>query len=306
MTTPPPYSYGQNLTFTIIIYNQGNVVGKNIKIRDYIPEGYDFPAALNQPLGWNMADSTLILSNWLYPDQSTPGNHYSYCQTSQQQKGLDQLCPHRFGTRHFNNNRFDDADSYTFMVNEAEFAVNPGDPADDDIFVLGPANTNTDEDDHDPAGFEVFDLSLQKTVVNPQPFYVVGNVVPFLIAVTNEGGTAASYIQITDYLPCGLSFNPANNMGWTQSGNLLRYQSNALLRHGQVLNVPLNLTVQACTQANAYRNLAEISISRDSLNTGNQDFDSDADENPTNDVVGEDDIDDAIITVVNGALGGIV
>ena len=60
-----------------------------------------------------------------------------------------------------------------------------------------------------------------------------------------------------------------------------------------------------CT-ANAYRNVAEISISRDSLNTGNKDFDSTADENPGNDAVGEDDIDDAIITVVNGAIGGIV
>ncbi|MBK7223746.1 MAG: DUF11 domain-containing protein [Saprospiraceae bacterium] len=306
LTTPPPYSYGQNLTFTITIYNQGNVVGKNIKIRDYIPEGYDFPAAHNQPLGWNMADSTLTLSNWLYPDQSTQVTIILTVKHANSRRDWINYAHIVLVQDTFNNNRFDDADSYTFMVNEAEFAVNPGDPADDDIFVLGPANTNTDEDDHDPAGFEVFDLSLQKTVVNPQSFYVVGYVVPFLIAVTNEGGTAASYIQITDYLPCGLSFNPANNMGWTQSGNLLRYQSNALLRHGQVLNVPLNLTVQACTQANAYRNLAEISISRDSLNTGNQDFDSDADENPTNDVVGEDDIDDAIITVVNGALGGIV
>ena len=79
LTTPPPYSYGQNLTFTITVYNQGNVVGKNIKIRDYIPEGYDFPAALNQPLGWNMADSTLTLSNWLYPDQCY---HHPYCEAS--------------------------------------------------------------------------------------------------------------------------------------------------------------------------------------------------------------------------------
>ena len=73
------------------------------------------------------------------------------------------------------------------MVNAAEFAIDPGDPEDDDIFVLGPPNTNTDEDDHDPAGFEVFDLMLDKSVVNPQPYYVVGDVVPFNIRVTNQG-----------------------------------------------------------------------------------------------------------------------
>lgn len=148
----------------------GNVVGKNIKIRDYIPEGYDFPAALNQPLGWNMADSTLTLSNWLYPDQSTQVTIILTVKQANSRRDWINYAHIVLVQDTFNNNRFDDADSYTFMVNEAEFAVNPGDPADDDIFVLGPANTNTDEDDHDPAGFEVFDLSLQKQWSTHNPF----------------------------------------------------------------------------------------------------------------------------------------
>ncbi|MFN8319523.1 MAG: SdrD B-like domain-containing protein [Saprospiraceae bacterium] len=306
LVTPPPYTYGQNLTFAITIYNQGNVVGKNIKIRDYVPEGYDFPAGLNIPLGWNMADSTNTLSQWLYPDQQTTINIVLTVKPGNSRRDWINYAHIVLVQDTFNNNRFDDADSYTFMVNAAEFAIDPGDPEDDDIFVLGPPNTNTDEDDHDPAGFEVFDLMLEKSVVNPQPYYVVGDLVPFNIRVTNQGGTAASYIQITDYLPCGFSFNAGINPGWTQSGNLLRYQSSANISHGQSITVPLQLNVVACNTANAYRNVAEISISRDSLNTGNKDFDSTADENPGNDAAGEDDIDDAIITVVNGAIGGIV
>ncbi len=306
LVTPPPYHYGQDLTFAITIYNQGNVVGKNIKIRDYIPEGYEFKAALNTPLGWNMADSTRTIPQWLYPDQQTTLNIVLTIKEGNSRRDWINYAHIVLVQDTFDNNRFDDADSYTFMVNAAEFAIDPGDPEDDDIFVLGPANTNTDEDDHDPAGFEVFDLTLQKSVVNPQPFYVVGDVVPFSIVVTNQGGSAASYVQITDYMPCGYSFNAALNPGWSQSGNLLRYQSNAILNHGQSITVPLQLNVVACNTANAYRNVAEISISRDSLNSGNQDFDSTADENPSNDAVGEDDIDDAIITVVNGAIGGIV
>jgi uncharacterized repeat protein (TIGR01451 family) len=122
------------------------------------------------------------------------------------------------------NNRFDDADSYP-ILNDKEKSIEPGDPEDDDIFVLGPSNQNKDEDDHDPAGFEVLDLALNKTIKNPKPLYNFGDLVSFGIDVINEAGTAASLIEVTDYLPCGYSFSTANNPGWTQLGSLLKYTS---------------------------------------------------------------------------------
>ncbi|MBK8701011.1 MAG: DUF11 domain-containing protein [Saprospiraceae bacterium] len=306
LTTPPPYTYGQNLTFTITLYNQGNVPLKNIRVKDYIPEGYSYSAANNIGFGWNMADTTNTILGPMYPLDTVDLKIVLTVEHGNSRRDW-------FNYSHivnvqdlFNNNRNDDADSYSFTVNATEFTIDPGDPEDDDIFVLGPPNTNRDEDDHDPAGFEVMDLALTKLIINPQPFYIYGDIVPFTIRVVNQGGTTTSFIQVTDYLPCGLSFSPANNPGWSQSGNLLRYQSAAYLKAGETLELTLNLVIQPCAATNAWRNVAEISIARDSLSTNNDDFDSDPDENPLNDPQGEDDIDDETIIPLNGEIGGIV
>ncbi|MBK7243355.1 MAG: DUF11 domain-containing protein [Saprospiraceae bacterium] len=40
-------NYGNNLTFTIWVHNQGTETAKDIVIKDYIPEGYSFQAGLN-------------------------------------------------------------------------------------------------------------------------------------------------------------------------------------------------------------------------------------------------------------------
>ncbi len=38
-TTPGPFSSGSTVTFTITVFNQGNVDANNIEITDYIPNG---------------------------------------------------------------------------------------------------------------------------------------------------------------------------------------------------------------------------------------------------------------------------
>ncbi|MBL0100664.1 MAG: DUF11 domain-containing protein [Saprospiraceae bacterium] len=58
LTTPAPYKYGDNLTFTIEVFNQGNVTANNIVVNDYIPAGYTFNGALNPT--WSGAAPTVF------------------------------------------------------------------------------------------------------------------------------------------------------------------------------------------------------------------------------------------------------
>lgn len=301
LVTPPPYTYNQDLTFNIIVYNQGNLIGKDIKVKDYIPQGYTINFAQN--IGWNAADTTFTVPAWMYPTDSIIIPIVLRTTTGDSRKDWFNYA-HIVTIRDtLNNNRFDDADSFPINIGSGELNVEPGSAADDNIFVLGPPNVGNDEDDHDPAGFEVFDLALSKTILNPQPSYPYGSNVTFEIGVQNQGGSAASLVRITDYLPCGFSFSTSNNPGWIQAGPNVEYTSSTPLSAGQMLTLSLNLTVQPCSNGpNSWTNVAEISTALDSLNTGNDDFDSDPDNNPSNDPQGEDDIDSEILQIYDLSL----
>ena len=73
-----------------------------------------------------------------------------------------------------------------------ERAVEPGDPADDD-------NTDSideggEEDDHDPAGPDIFDLALRKTSQDNGPFQY-GDVMTFDVWVYNQGNLTATNVE---------------------------------------------------------------------------------------------------------------
>ena len=69
---------------------------------------------------------------------------------------------------------------------------------------------------------------------------------------------------------------------------------------GDVRNIDLNVTIQACSIAGAYTNIAEISGGNLPTGSPGDDADSTPDTNPTNDPPQEDDSDTETITVVNG------
>ncbi|MTB54022.1 DUF11 domain-containing protein, partial [Lewinella sp. W8] len=87
----------------------------------------------------------------------------------------------------------------------------------------GDTEENTDEDDADPALIRVnpFDLALTKVLsAGQEPVVEPGDEVSFTITVTNQGMVTAANIEVTDYIPTGLSFS-ANNDGaiWTDNGD---------------------------------------------------------------------------------------
>ncbi len=306
LVTSPPYVYGQNLTFKIVLFNQGNVSLTNVKVKDYIPQGYQY-LAINTTNGWNPIDTTYLVTRVLRPLDSFEIFIQLKLQTGDSRKDWINYA-HIINVQDtLGNNRFDDADSFP-ILNETETTIEPGSAADNNIFVLGPSNQNRDEDDHDPAGFEVLDLALNKTIKNPVALYNFGDPISFDIDVINEAGTAASKIEVTDYLPCGFTFSTANNPGWTQSGALLKYVSNASLSAGDTLSLVLNLSVAQCANptASSWKNKAEISMSIDSLSIGLNDMDSNPDSNPSNDAPNEDDIDSSGIKIFDLSLDKVL
>jgi uncharacterized repeat protein (TIGR01451 family) len=303
ITTQGPYVIGQPIDFKIWVYNQGNVIQKNIRVIDYIPQGFSYVSGYNNPLGWvfsgssainnlqprlNPGDSTSVNIRMLYlPNGNEPKDYFNYAHIYISQDTL-------------NNNRFDDADSNPFIETAAERSVEPNDPDDDNIFALG-LNFDEDQDDHDPAGFNFFDLELTKEIINIPADFTYGDEVTFEISIENTGTRNASFIEITDYIPCGFSLS-SNNTEWTVDGSTgyLKHQKLIDIGPNEIYTKQLVLVIVECQDNNTidpWNNVAEISKGYDDDGLPGDDQDSNPDSNPNNDADDEDDIDDDGIIV---------
>ncbi|MEZ4906444.1 MAG: hypothetical protein R2771_02105 [Saprospiraceae bacterium] len=108
-----------------------------------------------------------------------------------------------------------DADSNPGSDSAHERDVRPGDPDDDNIdghYIPD----GTDEDDHDPAGLDIFDLALNKIETSTGP-YRYGDQVTFTYNVYNQGNMPAYNIEVMDYIPDGFEYDPGLNPQWTQA-----------------------------------------------------------------------------------------
>ena len=134
----------------------------------------------------------------------------------------------------------------------------------------------------------------------------------YKIRVTNEGDIPGYVKEITDYVPEGLRFDPADNPGWVDEGNNVistTLTEDILLQPGEYTEVEVVLTwINDENNMGVMTNIAEISEDDNEYDL------PDKDSTPDNQEEGEDDIDDApvMITVSTGAartyfmLGGIV
>ena len=134
----------------------------------------------------------------------------------------------------------------------------------------------------------------------------------YSIRVTNEGDIAGYVKEITDYVPEGLRFDPADNPGWVDEGNNVistTLTEDILLQPGEYTEVEVVLTwINDENNMGVMTNIAEISEDDNEYDI------PDRDSTPDNQEEGEDDIDDApvMISISTGAartyfmLGGIV
>ncbi|MEZ4909661.1 MAG: SdrD B-like domain-containing protein [Saprospiraceae bacterium] len=294
LKTAGPYKYGQVLDFDVCVVNQGNQVMTDVAVVDYLPAGFEYVAANNTSGAWTVSGSnltaniagpiavcdTVCLPLRLTVRQTTGGEkdwiNYAEITGMEDENGTPQ----------------DDVDSTPSSDGPDERAVEPNDPADDDTTSI---DEGGEEDDHDPAGIEVYDLAQRKVTVAQGPFKY-GDIVKFTYEVFNQGSIQASDIQVTDYIPCGFQYVQASNdiLGWTydiSSGNATVTLPNALVP-GASTSIDIYLQVKPCIEnsTDAWTNIGEITGGdSDDPNEPPTDIDSDPDDDPTNDPGGEPD-----------------
>ncbi|MBL9143555.1 MAG: carboxypeptidase regulatory-like domain-containing protein [Verrucomicrobiaceae bacterium] len=293
---------GGLVTFDIEVFNQGSIAASNVVVTDYLPstltleDGNWFPTLPGQVattiygpvLPGQSAHVTLtarLSSNATYNATITNTAEISAAYDG---AGLAKI----------------DADSV--MDNNP---TNNGAATDDAI-----SGENGDKDNTDLATFVVappgvFDLALRTTLAIGQTTTVnAGDFVSYTIEVFNQGSTTARAIQITDYIPAGMTLADAN---WIDNGNGTAtgtFGSSFALAPGASAQLPLRLRVNTGTAASELRNLAEITTARDADGNVVTDIDSVMDSNAVNDGVmidneinnanfDEDDSDFALVTV---------
>ncbi len=71
-TSTGPYKYGDQVTFTYTVYNQGNLSAQNIEITDYVPTGFLYDPVLNPSWSQSQTNTPVItISTVLDSGEST-------------------------------------------------------------------------------------------------------------------------------------------------------------------------------------------------------------------------------------------
>ncbi|MBK8152511.1 MAG: DUF11 domain-containing protein [Saprospiraceae bacterium] len=262
VATAPPYTYGQLLDFTIRIYNQGTVIMQNTTVKDYIPSGYTYASADNP--GWT---GSAPMISFTYAPRINPGDSASITlklrivasSGASAWNNYAEITEIRDSSNTLVNTL--DADSNPNSNGAGETSVTPGSTNDDNI---SSTNKGADEDDHDPAGIQVFDLAMKKVISTPAP-YRIGDAVTYNHWIYNQGNVIARNINIIDSIPCGLSYIISNSPLWTYNAGTHEATTTipGPLNPGDSISVPITLQIQSCTSGGAYTNISEINSAAD-------------------------------------------
>jgi len=264
--TAPPFVPGEQVAYTIMVYNQGLMNAESITVMDYIPNGLNL-----QGNDWNLTGSqaTQIIQNLAAGD-------------SLELSIIFNIQPSFTGASITNNAE----------IGRSDNAVNMDDS--DSTPDYDPNNDEQDEDDFSSVVIDVepalvFDLALNKTVVGNGPFQP-GDEVTYHIKIDNEGIMPAEDIEISDYIPTGLILNDAN---WTASNGIATLNTPiSEIGTGNSATVSITFTIDPNFAGTSIINEAEIK------SFYNNPWTDDEDSSPDNDEDGEDDQDNAMIEIV--------
>ncbi|MBK7880039.1 MAG: SdrD B-like domain-containing protein [Saprospiraceae bacterium] len=278
----PPYKYYDTVSFKIVVYNQGNVVAKKIDLVDYIPSGYSFDPMFNP--NWTLQGNKAYYRYFgnLNPADSLiqnivlkilPTNSSRNWINEAEVSGISVFSIHNL------NISQDDFDSYSdeILGNDPGGKVNTS--SDDQISDDGVDTDGDgiqDEDDHDPAVINIWDLALTKKIISPKPHYP-GDNIQFEISIFNQGTDTLGQITVVDYIPIGLEFDPNVNPGWLKSGKYAFRTMQVHVAPDSSFRFPIILKLKHGNRPiTDWINYAEISESYNSrgLNTTGFDIDS--------------------------------
>ena len=284
------FAPGDNVTFTITVYNQGNAAANSVIVTDYIPSGL----TLNDP-NWTSPASGKTTRT--IPSLAV-GASASLDITFKVQTGVNGTIINKSEISSASGGTDDDSTPDNIDGNQ------PGETDNQlkDNVINENGKTGGDEDDHDLASITIdngaprFDLALRKKPTDGQPLNVkAGDIVSFTIEVFNQGNIDATNVVITDYIPADLTLNDAN---WTASASGKTTFTIPSIAAGASEEVEIIFSVNA-SPGTSIINKAEISSA-----TGGTDVDSTPDATDGNQPgeTGNQLVNDAIDQ--NGTTGG--
>ncbi len=327
---------GDNVTYTIRVYNEGEVDGYAAEIGDDIPNGlvFDEKNETNKKYGWVMYDAN---GNTTTDSSKAVEIKTDYLSKAKAEARKENALLNAFDTEKGNLSYLDvqavfkvnAKSSNDTIINTAEITKDTdADGNEIEDIDSTPNNKKEGEDDIDKERVHVgyFDLALQKDLV--KAVVTEGNstkeipakngellkveihrkkinstIVKFVynITIKNEGTIAGYAKEIKDYIPEGLQFVEADNQNWKAiSDNVITTEALAdkLLQPGEIATVQVVLRwINNENNMGMKTNIAEISKDYNDANDTD-----DIDSTPDNKKEGEDDIDDApvILSISTG------
>ena len=324
------------VTYTIRVYNEGEVNGYASEVKDDIPEGLEFlpENATNKEYRWqlldkdgkvttNIKEAVSIVTDYLSKEQEkTSGSNLlkAYDKATMETPDYKDVKIVFKVTEPQTSDRI--------LINKAQISKHHdefGKEVKDRDSTPNKWNEGEDDQDIEKVRVRYFDLSLRKWVTqviviedgkqkvkdtghyaeqDPEPVVKVevnkkrlkNTVVKFRysIRVKNEGEIEGYAKEISDYIPSGLKFNKADNPDWTEkNGKIVTTKlKDTLLKPGETAEVTVLLTwINGEENMKVMTNTAEISEDYNKYHT------PDRDSTPNNRKKGEDDQDDAPVTV---------
>ncbi len=286
---------GEDVPFTITVFNQGYEAPKEVSITDYIPEGFDFDAAKNA--GWSVV-SPGKLEYVLKDVELNPGDSSDVSLVLTPKSGV--TSGHKFineaeisEIRDTAGNVRIDLDSWPDEDPDNDNDVLPGSEDDDEIEGTAKQDSEDDEDDNDVAEVKLMDLALKKELSEDAKFRY-GDFLTFNLTVYNQGDVAVKNVEITDYVPEGFTFDAIRNPLWNgaDSDNPVYTIGNTIMPGDSVkFNITLLCNYIGAPNPESWVNIAEISkihnVEGEDISAF--DYDSTPDDTPDNDSGGKPD-----------------
>ena len=331
---PVLVSNGNIVTYTIRVFNEGEMVGYASEIKDDMPQGLKFLTdnKTNIEYRWKMLDKDGKETENLDEAVSIVTDYLS--KEQEKTAGANLL-------KAFDGEKLDYRDvkvafevtepntSDRILINQAQISKDSdkdGNDVTDQDSVPDKWNEGEDDQDIEKVKVQYFDLSLRKWVTqaivtengeekiiesghkaedDPEDVVKVDlkkskiNKVTikfrYKIRVKNEGNIAGYAKELKDYIPNGLKFVPEDNPLWKQIDEktiTTDQTKDILLQPGDTTEVEVVLTwINDSENFGVMDNWAEISKDHNDFNS------PDIDSTPDNNKKGEDDIDDAPVSV---------
>ena len=257
LTSANPIAPGDDVTFTISVYNQGAVTATNVTIADYIPTGFTLGGSgwnggptgtVTQTLGATLTPSGTVGAMTTVDILLTAGAALSGTYTN-----TAEILTYTSALVDLNGNSLPDVDSTPDSTN----GNGPGESTDlEDDQINEDPDDGGDEDDHDPAAITIIPLvptlAIKKRLNGTNPF-MVNEAISYTIRITNTGDVMLTVIPLEDrYSDVFLTFDSASvtpNVGSGGGGGVLMWNDLTTALGNVAPTASISLVVTFTTQA---------------------------------------------------------